>query len=248
MGRNDAAWLVGGGAVVGWGLYALTRPTSAATSSSTRSRRTPTTEPPEPTTKQPGSYWNPSTRATIGEFDPAIARFTKGWVWPVETENREPWRNPVVSDGYHFRKHRERWHNGVDIMYRRDHALVAAERIKNQQSKWYDMWHGTKAIAVGPGQVVEAGRIRTGGRVRIDHGAHVVTGYYHLDRIDVGVGDTVKAGNILGIVGKNPSEPRGLYHMHFEIWHGWLHKVLDPEPYLRRWGTVGRRAPLRIVK
>jgi hypothetical protein len=269
--RNDVALWVGGLAFGGWLLYALTREdeAEAKTTNTTPTGpkppdKTPSTAkkpapippalagkiPPCSTDKLPtGSYWHPYTRAKIGEVDQRILNYTKGWVWPVETEPQDPWRKPVVGDGYRFRsgpyfrseRHpKGRWHNGGDISFKRNHLLPKSARIPTQQTKWYDMWSGVRAIASGPGHVVRAGFIDTGGRVLIDHGNNIFTAYLHLERIDVKKGDEVRAGHIIGLVGKG--KKRGFRHLHFEIWYGFLHKVLDPSPYLKQWSYVGRKA------
>jgi hypothetical protein len=42
-----------------------------------------------------------------------------------------------------------------------------------------------------------------GNAVYLDHGAGLVTGYFHLSRVDVAEGDTVSAGQIIGAVGRS---------------------------------------------
>lgn len=67
------------------------------------------------------------------------------------------------------------------------------------------------AGAVGePVQAAASGRVAlvadfylAGRAVYLDHGAGLVTGYFHLSRIDVVEGDTVKAGQIVGRVGRS---------------------------------------------
>ena len=42
-----------------------------------------------------------------------------------------------------------------------------------------------------------------GHAVYLDHGGGLVTGYFHLSRVDVAAGDTVAAGQIIGAVGRS---------------------------------------------
>ena len=54
-----------------------------------------------------------------------------------------------------------------------------------------------------------------GGAIIVDHGAGVLTGYYHLSRIDVAVGQEVLRGDVLGAMGST-----GLVtgsHLHWEL-------------------------------
>ena len=75
---------------------------------------------------------------------------------------------------------------------------------------------GTPVLAAGPGRVSWAGAMPIrGNAVLVDHGAGVKTGYHHLSRIDVAVGDVVAAGAELGAIGQT-----GLVtgpHLHWEL-------------------------------
>lgn len=61
---------------------------------------------------------------------------------------------------------------------------------------------GTPVRAAAHGVVALADTFHLAGRViYIDHGAGLVTAYFHLSRHDVAVGDTVEAGQQIGLVG-----------------------------------------------
>jgi murein DD-endopeptidase MepM/ murein hydrolase activator NlpD len=70
--------------------------------------------------------------------------------------------------------------------------------------------------AAGSGRVVHAGQwFVRGNSVVIDHGWGVYTGYWHMDSIDVNVGDIVQEGQQIGIIG-NTGRSTGA-HLHLEV-------------------------------
>jgi hypothetical protein len=94
----------------------------------------------------------------------------------------------------------------------------------------FGMPAGTAVNAAAPGRVVAAGWDSTGfgNRVIIDHGNGLMTLYGHLDSLTVAAGDTVQAGQEIGLSGStgNSSGP----HLHFGVQKDgtWV----DPAPYL----------------
>ncbi len=63
---------------------------------------------------------------------------------------------------------------------------------------------GQPVAAAARGVVALVGNFYLAGRaVYLDHGAGLVTGYFHLSRVDVAVGDTVRAGQVIGAVGRS---------------------------------------------
>jgi len=63
---------------------------------------------------------------------------------------------------------------------------------------------GQPVAAAARGVVALVGNFYLAGRaVYLDHGGGLVTGYFHLSRVDVTVGDTVRAGQIIGAVGRS---------------------------------------------
>jgi murein DD-endopeptidase MepM/ murein hydrolase activator NlpD len=63
---------------------------------------------------------------------------------------------------------------------------------------------GAPVLAAGRGVVALVADFYLAGRaVYIDHGAGVVTAYFHLSRADVAEGDTVVAGQRIGAVGRS---------------------------------------------
>lgn len=75
---------------------------------------------------------------------------------------------------------------------------------------------GTPVYAPAPGKVVlaEALQVR-GNAVIVDHGRGVMSGYWHLSQIDVVVGQTVNAGDLLGLVGSTGLSTGA--HLHWEL-------------------------------
>ncbi len=70
--------------------------------------------------------------------------------------------------------------------------------------------------APAPGKVVFAGPLAVRGNATIiDHGWGVYSGYWHQAEIKVSVGDTVKAGQLIGLIGKTGRVTGP--HLHWEI-------------------------------
>jgi hypothetical protein len=62
---------------------------------------------------------------------------------------------------------------------------------------------GQPVAAAARGVVALVGNFYLAGRaVYVDHGGGIVTGYFHLSRVNVAVGDTVRAGQLIGAVGR----------------------------------------------
>jgi murein DD-endopeptidase MepM/ murein hydrolase activator NlpD len=75
---------------------------------------------------------------------------------------------------------------------------------------------GTPVSATADGVVVVAGWVRGyGNGIYIDHGNGISTRYGHLSRIDVVVGQTIKQGQHLGLVGSTGRSTGP--HLHYEV-------------------------------
>ena len=78
-------------------------------------------------------------------------------------------------------------------------------------------WTGVPILASAPGIVVMTDTLRVrGNAVIIDHGWGLMTGYWHLSRIDVQVGQYVEKGQTIGLAG-NTGLSTGA-HLHWEMW------------------------------
>ena len=90
---------------------------------------------------------------------------------------------------------------------------------------------GTPVTVPAPGIVVLAETLAVrGNAVILDHGAGLHTGYWHLSKIDVNVGQQVKAGDKLGEVGTTGLSTGA--HLHWEMRVGVT--PVDPLTWLRR--------------
>ncbi|MCW0182857.1 MAG: M23 family metallopeptidase [Zavarzinia sp.] len=89
---------------------------------------------------------------------------------------------------------------------------------------------GTPIAAAAPGVVTlaEPDLYFTGGTIIIDHGAGVQTLYAHLSRVDVLVGQSVRAGDVIALSGKTGRVTGA--HLHFGL--AWYGLQLDPAPLL----------------
>jgi murein DD-endopeptidase MepM/ murein hydrolase activator NlpD len=81
----------------------------------------------------------------------------------------------------------------------------------------YRAWGGMRVFAPADGVVLLAERLEArGNAVLIDHGGGLMTGYWHLSRIDVEVGQHVQRGEAFALVG-NTGLSTGA-HLHWEMW------------------------------
>jgi murein DD-endopeptidase MepM/ murein hydrolase activator NlpD len=90
---------------------------------------------------------------------------------------------------------------------------------------------GTEVVAVAAGVVTRSARIKDyGNLVEINHGGGYVTRYAHNKSNLVNVGDVVKRGQIVALVGSTGRSTGP--HVHFEVFkHG---RSIDPATYIHR--------------
>jgi hypothetical protein len=145
-------------------------------------------------------------------------------------------RKPQVTSGHFTRNPSRPKHNGVDLFYPyrgSDPAMRVGDG--GRTSRWW-IPPETYACAVWSGRVVAAGDTPTGKRVWLEHmQTRWLAGYFHLDRLDVVLGQLVTIGDSIGRVSDNPkvSDP---IHLHFELYLGALgtypRGTVDPESML----------------
>ena len=95
---------------------------------------------------------------------------------------------------------------------------------------------GTPVHAMAGGTITVAGpKSGYGFAVMIDHGLGWVTLYGHLDRVDVTVGDRVRAGDLIGLSGNTGLSTAP--HLHFEVRR--FGRSRDPVPLLGGFPAFG---------
>ncbi len=81
----------------------------------------------------------------------------------------------------------------------------------------YRAWTGLPVLAPSDGVVLMAEKLEArGNAILVDHGWGLVTGYWHLSRLDVKVGQRVSRGEQLGLVGSTGLSTGS--HLHWEVW------------------------------
>jgi len=139
------------------------------------------------------------------------------WHWPVPRDAAG--NPPVVSNEF-----RRPSHLGVDVMYRVGGRYVAPE--------------GTKVLAARAGVVWSTGKTARGWNVVLDHGKPWATFYQHLAAEPlVKKGDHVAAGQELGFMGADPTDPQKVRHLHFATWYKGAgdSASVDPGPHMSNW-------------
>jgi murein DD-endopeptidase MepM/ murein hydrolase activator NlpD len=116
--------------------------------------------------------------------------------------SRFGWRNDPITG-------RRAWHNGVDFAGK----------------------DGADVVTVAAGVVVYSGpRNGYGKMVEVNHGGGLATRYGHHTELLVKVGDIVKKGQIVGLMGSSGRSTGP--HVHFEVFKNG--RVVDPSSYIHR--------------
>ena len=131
------------------------------------------------------------------------------FAWPVPTSH-------IISSGWGDLDDRKIPHNGVDIR-----ASISGVE-------------GEKIVAANDGIVTAAQYAGTAGNwIWINHGGGLYTVYMHLLKMNVSYGDLVTKGQVIGLMGGNPSPTSGDStgaHLHFGVRLNGVY--VDPQPYL----------------
>jgi hypothetical protein len=130
-------------------------------------------------------------------------------------------------------------HLGVDIAFPRrpGDPPERADDPRSAAGRFHVPGDGL-VVAVAAGRVRYAAKHENGFRVRLEHadtGSDSI--YLHLADLRVAAGDVVPVGQLLGVMGGDPSpaDPRHFLHLHFELRNRSDNQPFNPEPYLARW-------------
>lgn len=132
-----------------------------------------------------------------------IANLSAAWQRELEIMKSLPLRTPIAVE--------HRLSSGFGT--RRDPFTGQASRHEGLD---YVAPYGSPIVATAPGRVVRAQYFGPYGRtVDVDHGRGFTTRYAHMSKIQVSLGDTVAAGDVLGNLG-NTGRSTGP-HLHYEV-------------------------------
>ena len=132
---------------------------------------------------------------------------------------------------------------GISQRSRRDlpiEGLHFFTPLKGVISQGYDPIHPFIDITAPEGSVVKATLVGTviyagwsqdaGNTIQIQHSDDIVSIYKHNDKLLKKVGDKVKAGTSIALVGNTGDTTTGT-HLHFELWH--KGEAVDPTKYIK---------------
>ena len=175
------------------------QPSSPPPSDSSSSTPSSPTQPPE---EKP----TPPSEPSVPDPEPKPPISGAKYLWPL------PGFTKITS--YFGNRPQYGYHRGIDI---------AGANV-----------YRAKIVSAEDGVVIRANRTDTWGSgwgyyVMIDHGDGYATQYAHCDEILVNVGDHVKRGDPIALVG-NTGDSYGA-HLHFEVWDNG--NRIDPLPFLK---------------
>lgn len=126
--------------------------------------------------------------------------FNIKFIWPVQGRVSGVYGSQRIYNGTP-----KSWHSGLDV------AAVKGTPIK--------------APAGGIITFAKPDLYLTGGTVLIDHGMGISSNFLHLSRLDVKLGDKIKQGQVIGLVGATGRATGP--HMHWGM--NWLKVRIDPQ-------------------
>lgn len=156
-----------------------------------------------------------------------------GWTWPIPIIQPTPQgptqaMMPVISQEFRGAGAGQAPHYGVDLMYRVGGRFTAPE--------------GVPVLAARDGKLWSIDKTARGWAVVLDHGPPFATFYQHLESIDMALqgaarGTAIRAGQMLGIMGSDPTDGGHVRHLHFAVWYKGAGDAasVDPASAMARW-------------
>lgn len=173
----------------------------------------PSTRPPASDTRERAAD-RPAADRAVGVLNPALVGALESLVWPLAADGAG-----LLSSSYGDRVHPrggdERFHSGLDLRARGGAPVYAAA-------------DGTVSLSGVSGAY--------GNVVLLDHAGGLQTLYAHHERNLVRVGETVRRGQPIALVGHTGNATGD--HLHFEVrWNG---GTVDPRTVLPLLAEAGR--------
>lgn len=187
-----------------------------------------------------------------------------GWLWPIPSVVVNGIRyQPVISSGFGTPRPGQT-HRGVDLDYRRRSTTDLVKEFPPGTAGGSPMHFcpkGVPVLAARDGVVWSCGTTERGGSVVISHenpvegGKPFATYYTHMSSlvlpkhahgvsVATGAPTTVKAGEVLGVVGGDPMEASHFRHLHFAIWYGGTDEsAIDPADAMKSWPVLAWGPP-----
>lgn len=173
-----------------------------------------------------------------------------GWVWPLASVRvRGNLYRPAVTDGFTSRRG-ARLHAGLDIAFLRRNAGDLVDLFPpgtpGGGRSWFSPEH-VPVLAARAGRVWSVEKQPRGWAVVLDHSKPFATFYTHLEtpslalhqkgvNVNTGQPTYVKAGDVLGFMGYDPTDPERVRHLHFAVWHeGTDDQSVDPSDAMKAW-------------
>lgn len=180
------------------------------------------------------------------------------WHWPVP----DLLSGQGVAVEYHpavvSQEFRRPSHLGVDVMFKRLQLASGLDmgEYKPGTHDGSDVFFAPQhvpVLAARDGVVWSVDTSARGIEVVLDHGKPFATYYQHLATTILppmfkgkgrdGSVIRVRAGDVIGTMGYDPTDPEGLRHLHFAVWlNGDNDSSVDPEHSMRSW----RRSTWRL--
>lgn len=178
-----------------------------------------------------------------------------GWVWPMPVlayAGRE--YAPVITSGFGQVRPSGEQHRGVDILYQRRNVTDLAAVYKPGTaagSRGFFCPPGVPVLAAKDGTIWSAEKTARGYAVVISHDNTPFASFYqHLASLNLpahqrgnntatGKPTKIKSGELLGVVGGDPTVPPSLRHLHFAVWdEGTDRDAVDPAEAMQAWPRV----------